>query len=104
MAVALSFGFGQEVGAGNALLRGLSSSPDLKADGAKGLRSAQGDGPVLFRISREGHGVTHEPDAIVTVDDDRVCGTPRSVWRAAVRLAESGPAFWRKGCRIRGRR
>jgi two-component system NarL family sensor kinase len=34
-AVALSFGFDQEVAAGNALLRGLSSSPALRAGDAK---------------------------------------------------------------------
>jgi hypothetical protein len=37
MAIVLSFGFEQEVAAGNALLRGLSSSPALKAGDAKGF-------------------------------------------------------------------
>jgi signal transduction histidine kinase len=37
MAIALSFGFDQEVAAGNALLKGLSSSPALKAGDAKGF-------------------------------------------------------------------
>jgi two-component system, NarL family, sensor kinase len=37
MAVTLSFGFDQEVTAGNALLRGLSSSPALKAGDVKGF-------------------------------------------------------------------
>ncbi|MCB8819932.1 ATP-binding protein [Microvirga rosea] len=36
-AVALSFGFDQEVAAGNALLKGLSSSPALKSGDAKGF-------------------------------------------------------------------
>jgi two-component system NarL family sensor kinase len=36
-AIALSFGFDQEVAAGNALLKGLSSSPALKAGDAKGF-------------------------------------------------------------------
>ncbi|MPR10519.1 histidine kinase [Microvirga tunisiensis] len=36
-ATALSFGFDQEVAAGNALLRGLSSSPALKSGDAKGF-------------------------------------------------------------------
>ncbi len=36
-AIALSFGFDQEVAAGNALLKGLSSSPALKANDAKGF-------------------------------------------------------------------
>src|SRR3954454_17303134 len=35
MAVALSFGFDQEVAAGNALLKGLSSSPALKTGDVK---------------------------------------------------------------------
>ncbi|MGO4388258.1 histidine kinase [Microvirga sp. 2YAF29] len=37
MATTLSFGFDQEVAAGNALLRGLSSSPALKSGDAKGF-------------------------------------------------------------------
>src|SRR5918997_635365 len=37
MAVTLSFGFDQEVAAGNALLKGLSSSPALKAGDVKGF-------------------------------------------------------------------
>jgi signal transduction histidine kinase len=37
MAAALSFGFDQEVAAGNALLKGLSSSPALKSGDAKGF-------------------------------------------------------------------
>jgi two-component system NarL family sensor kinase len=36
-AIALSFGFDQEVAAGNALLKGLSSSPALKSGDAKGF-------------------------------------------------------------------
>jgi two-component system, NarL family, sensor kinase len=36
-AIALSFGFDQEVAAGNALLKGLSSSPALKAGDTKGF-------------------------------------------------------------------
>jgi signal transduction histidine kinase len=36
-AIALSFGFEQEVAAGNALLKGLSSSPALKSGDAKGF-------------------------------------------------------------------
>jgi two-component system, NarL family, sensor kinase len=37
MAIALSFGFDQEVAAGNSLLKGLSSSPALKSGDTKGF-------------------------------------------------------------------